>query len=163
MKMTNHGLRAVLLGAGALGFALAALPAAAADYSDPDDDAYYDDSYSDDSYADDSYADNDYADEESVIVTAPFERLQPGQHIGTPERIALSQDVPYGDLDLATNSGARELRVRIRDAARDVCYQLDVAYPGVWGDSVTCVRRAVQGASTQADALIQDARYAYNY
>jgi UrcA family protein len=94
--------------------------------------------------------------EEEVIVPAPREWV----HRGADGDIALSRDVSYGDLDLSTRDGVRELRARIRDAARDVCEELNdhVRNPGsiIPPDVRGCAREAYRGAMMQVREAVRD-------
>jgi UrcA family protein len=62
----------------------------------------------------------------------------------------LSRVVSYRDLDLTTYAGQRELKLRIRDTARDVCRELGEGR-GSGGSLLgrSCVEDAVQGARGQ--------------
>ena len=153
-----------ILAVGALGLMLAAAPARAQGDEYQGDDQYQDQSTNDEQGpADDAAYDQMAGEDEAIVVTAP----RPGVHLDSPgapsQQISLSREVAFDDLDLRAGRGVRELKARIRDTARDICSELDVAYPGAPGDSVSCYRRAVQGAMNQADDAIADARgYAYN-
>lgn len=158
MKTPAH---LALLAAGAFSLALVATSAVAQDYGDEDT------SYSDQdtNYSDnDAYSDEDAAvadNEEEIEVTAP--RIPQTDARGMPQRVALSSDVPYGDLDLRTRAGARELRARIRYAAHEVCNELDARYPGPGGETQSCYHNALHNAMNEADDIIGDARgVAYN-
>jgi len=95
---------------------------------------------------------------ETVTVAVPRARPQRSD-IGAPIRdVAISRDVRYDDLDLASPAGARTLRHRIEYTARTLCQRLDVAYPVATADSPPCYRSAVAGAMAQADQVIADAR-----
>jgi UrcA family protein len=77
---------------------------------------------------------------------------------GPVQKISLSREVRFDDLDLRTRSGARELRMRVRAAAADVCSKLaDISrIPQQPGTS--CFTDAKQDALVRADAAIRDAR-----
>jgi UrcA family protein len=92
---------------------------------------------------------------ESIQVTAPrfHENYDPK---GALQNASLSRAVPYDDLDLRTREGARELRSRVREAARDVCGQLADNYPGY--TPASCFKDAMQIGLSRADYAIQDAR-----
>jgi UrcA family protein len=105
---------------------------------------------------DDNYNSASYSnDSESIQVTAPrfHENYDPK---GALMNASLSRAVPYDDLDLRTRQGARELRSRVREAARDVCGQLAENYPGYTPDS--CYKNAMQTGLSRADYAIQNAR-----
>ncbi|HEY4974090.1 MAG TPA: UrcA family protein [Steroidobacteraceae bacterium] len=62
---------------------------------------------------------------------------------------ALTKTVSYGDLNLDTESGAKLLYVRLRDAAKEVCspYQsTELSRKRVWA---VCVSSALAGAADQ--------------
>jgi UrcA family protein len=143
MKTATH---LALLAAGAFGLALAGFPAAAQDY---DDDAAYSDN-------DANYDEDTYTDDEAIVVTAP--RLPPADARGLPQRVSLSQEVSFGDLDLRTVSGARELRSRIRYTAHQICTELDASFPGPGGEAQACYRNTIRNAMNEADDVIADAR-----
>jgi UrcA family protein len=70
------------------------------------------------------------------------------------ERITLSRHVDYSDLDLTAASDADELRLRIGDAAQDVCRQLQMLYPDAATDvpgyertNENCVTDAITDAT----------------
>src|ERR1700744_2702179 len=65
---------------------------------------------------------------ENVIVTAPNFHAERST-LGLPGKLSLTREVSYRDLDLNTREGARELRARVRDTAREICDQLNDAYP----------------------------------
>ncbi len=94
-------------------------------------------------------------DVETVIVTPP-EVHYDRDFSGSVTRATLSRAVSYSDLDLADPADARELRMRIRDTARDVCDELRDEAPDLSGTS--CYRDAVANAMTRADEAIDDAR-----
>lgn len=128
--------RAAIL-AGAIGLALAASSANAQDYG------RYNSAYQDD---------------EDIQVTAPRFRVE-GNRVNLPlEKISLSTHVPYGDLDLRTWRGARELKLRVRDAAQDTCARLAEAYPLKQALGTNCYKTAVQNGELRANAAIRDAR-----
>ncbi len=97
-------------------------------------------------------------DTEEVIVTAPYDRL----HRSPNGTVSLSREVSYADLDLSTRTGARELRLRVRDTARDVCDELwertDDRLSLGSSDKPRCERDAYRSAMAQAHDAIRDAR-----
>jgi UrcA family protein len=100
---------------------------------------------------------------EEVEVIAPRYRSESSPLNGPMEKVSLSTAVPYGDLDLRTRHGARELRVRVVDAARGVCGQLADAYPVYELNGTSCYKTAVQNGLLKANAAISDARLSYLY
>jgi UrcA family protein len=65
--------------------------------------------------------------------------------------------VGYDDLDLASESGAKELRQRVHDSAVSACADLDKWYPNVPPDR-DCARNAEKDAAPEVDAAIAAAR-----
>ncbi len=94
---------------------------------------------------------------ETVIVQAPYYHEEGGRLNGDPGITTLSRAVSYSDLDLGTRGGARELRQRIRDTAREVCEQLSDQGPGAQAMG-NCYRVAVKDALVRADGAIHSAR-----
>jgi UrcA family protein len=127
-----------LLAASALGLVLAASSAQAQDYG----------------YDNDGYANGP---NESIEVIAP--RI-PTDHSSLAPTSAthLSVAVRYDDLDLTTGSGARELKSRVRDAARDVCETLAARFPAAAVPQQPCYRTAAEAGIARADNAISDAR-----
>jgi UrcA family protein len=64
----------------------------------------------------------------------------------------VSMTVPLGDLDLSTPYGARVAKARIVQAARQVCEDVDDAYPGSSDPPGGCYTMAVRAALSQAQA-----------
>lgn len=128
-----------LLAASALGLVLAASSARAQDYG----------------AGNDGYADN--GPNESIQVIAP--RIpNDNSSLAPTSATHLSVAVRYDDLDLTTGSGARELRSRVRDAARDVCETLEARFPAAAVPQEPCYRTAVGAGIARADNAISDAR-----
>jgi UrcA family protein len=126
---SSYTLRAALIAA-ALGFA--ASPALAQDYG--------------------------YSDGENIIVTAPRFHEEGNPMRAVPEKVSLSTQVRYDDLDLRSWRGERTLRWRVRDAAQDVCTQLAQAYPLRQAPGTSCYRKALQNGMIRANEAIRDAR-----
>ena len=95
---------------------------------------------------------------ETIEVIGPRLRVERSPMNGPVQRISFSRLVRYDDLNLRTSSGARELRVRIRDTAHDICAQLAAAYPIPEASGTSCYRTALQDAQLRADEAIHDAR-----
>ncbi|MEJ0028272.1 MAG: UrcA family protein [Rhizomicrobium sp.] len=76
--------------------------------------------------------------------------------------VTLSREVSFADLDLSTRAGARELRSRVRDTAREVCAELrdrtDSATDLNRMDMGRCEHDAYRDAMDQAHDAIADAR-----
>ena len=102
----------------------------------------------------------DYQNNDDVTVTAPrFHTAPEGQRLNGPlEAVSLSTHVRYDDLNLRTWRGARELKMRVRDAAQDTCTRIAEAYPvqQAWGTS--CYKTALENGEVRANAAIRDAR-----
>ncbi|MBL6853252.1 MAG: UrcA family protein [Alphaproteobacteria bacterium] len=98
-------------------------------------------------------------DTEEVIVTAPDIRMERNPAAGLPGKATLSRTVSYSDLDLGTVGGARTLRARVRETARDICDTLRDAYPLRQQPGTSCYRDALKDAMPRADAAIRDARW----
>jgi UrcA family protein len=62
----------------------------------------------------------------------------------------VSMTVPLGDLDLSTHEGALIAKARIVQAAKDVCQEVDDAYPGDSEPRGGCYGRALHDALAQA-------------
>ena len=95
---------------------------------------------------------------ETVIVTAPYYHQEGGRLNGDPGIVKLSREVSYSDLDLGTRDGARELRHRIRDTAREVCEQLNDEGPAPGGAVSPCFQKAYSDAMVRANEAIRTAR-----
>ena len=68
--------------------------------------------------------------------------------------ISIVEKVSYGDLNLATNSGAMELQKRIKASATQICGQLKKLYPDSVETDPPCVERAFQSAMKEANKAI---------
>jgi UrcA family protein len=136
--MKHSSCAAVL--AGAFGLALAASQANAQDYR--------------------GYDDGTYQDSVDVQVTAPrFHASPDGQRLNGPlEKVSLSTRVRYDDLDLRSWRGARELKLRVRDAAQDTCMRIAEAYPVQQAFGTSCYKTALENGELRANAAIRDAR-----
>jgi UrcA family protein len=95
---------------------------------------------------------------EQVQVTAPHFRAESAPLNGPLEKISLSSTVRTDDLNLRTRHGVRELRLRVRDEAKNVCTQLAQAYLVREAPGTSCYREAVDDAMEQADTAIDQAR-----
>jgi UrcA family protein len=80
---------------------------------------------------------------------------------GPLQRVSLSTAVRYDDLDLRSRRGAWELRMRVRDAAQDMCLRLSQAYPYEQANGTSCYKTALQDALLHANEAIDDARISY--
>src|ERR1700690_28635 len=84
--------------------------------------------------------------DENVYVTAPRFRGEQTPLNAPPGKVSLSTAVRYDDIDLRTRQGAHEFRLRVRDAARDMCAQLYDAYPFQQATGTSCYKTALQDA-----------------
>lgn len=99
---------------------------------------------------------------EQVEVIAPRFREDSQQKLNGPlEKLSLSTAVSYSDLDLRTRDGARELRRRVYEAARDVCAELADAYPVYQLNGTHCFKEAYDNSMVRANAAITSARVAW--
>lgn len=140
----------ILLTAGALGFALATVPAGAQPYS-----------HTYGTY----YTPSRDGGPPEVVTVVPPRRGPERDEIGAPvEYVSLSKAVPYGDLDLRTRRGVRELRYRINFTAISLCGRLNTMYPITDGESwpvdQPCYENAIHEANYQVGHAI---RAAYGY
>lgn len=104
-------------------------------------------------------AQEDHAGTETIIVTAPRFHVEGNRTINeVPEKVSLSVQVRYDDLDLRSGRDAHTLRERVRDAAEDVCKQLADAYPFHRLPGTRCYREALQSGLIHANEAIHDAR-----
>jgi UrcA family protein len=72
------------------------------------------------------------------------------------ERYKAERAVSYANLDLSKTSDAAELKERVKEAAKEVCKELDTVGPldASDDDDTTCVRDATAGAMSQVKAAI---------
>ena len=74
----------------------------------------------------------------------------------------MSENVSYADLNLATSSGARELKSRARDAANSICQKLgdndpSNRGPGALEHQIQCVNGALDEAMPRINRAIASA------
>ena len=102
---------------------------------------------------------------EQLEVIAPRVYRQPNEEWrplnAPPAEMSLSTVVHFEDLDLRSRAGARELRHRIFAAARNVCGQLDDAYPVYPLTGTHCFRTAYENGIVRAKSAITAARVAW--
>jgi UrcA family protein len=70
------------------------------------------------------------------------------------QKLQLSRNISYADLNLASPAGKEELKARVRDAANTICERLGQADPDPTAsaqqqDRTNCVNNAVDDAMTQ--------------
>lgn len=111
------------------------------------------------------YYDRYYDDTtETVIVRPPYNVIEKRQLTGringemNPTEYTLSRPVSFSDLDLTRDEDYLELRARVRDTARDLCYELDARVPDLRGDT-SADRECVRDATRNAMRAILDHRY----
>jgi len=99
---------------------------------------------------------------EEITITAPrvvHEQVGRSPSTGAPiERISLTRQVDYSDLDLTKPADADELEKRVSDTAKEACKQLDSLYPLTPPDP-TCIGKATDGGMAQAKAAIDAAHH----
>lgn len=100
----------------------------------------------------------DYDQSGDIIVSAPRFQAAPQRLNGPWEKVSLSTRVRYDDLDLRSWRGARELKLRVRDAAQDTCMRLAEAYPVYQQSGTSCYKTALQNGEIRANEAIRDAR-----
>jgi UrcA family protein len=99
-----------------------------------------------------------YNEPESVIVSLPpFTRTLNG--VIPSEATRFSVAVSFHDLDLRSDQGALVLRVRVRDAARDICDQLAARFPHALTPTERCVRDAASSGLNRANLATYNARH----
>jgi UrcA family protein len=97
----------------------------------------------------------DNGSQEVRIQGAPVVTSEGWSHTGIQDqRVMLSQNISYADLNLATPAGERELKSRVRDAANTICQRLgdyDQSNRGVDAQQhqVECVDGALDDAMVQ--------------
>jgi UrcA family protein len=74
---------------------------------------------------------------------------------------AVERTVNFANLDLATDSGAAELRKRVMDAAKGTCEQAAGAKPGelLSTSDLSCIRRVTESGLEQANSAIATAEF----
>ncbi len=98
------------------------------------------------------------ASEPTITITAPRRTRLPSRSVNEGiELLSLSAAVGYRDLNLRTPDGRTALEKRVRDAAQEVCQELDRKYPGGTPDVRTCARDAHASAKRQIDAAVAKA------
>jgi UrcA family protein len=114
--------------------------------------------YDDHAYEARAYDDRVAPDTETVIVRPYYHQIEKRQIVGrvngevNPTEYTLSRPVSFADLDLTRDSDYLEFKSRVRDAARDMCEELDARVPQLRGDESAdreCVRNATRNAVHQ--------------
>jgi len=101
--------------------------------------------------------------QDRITLMISADRPQHYSTIGAPiQTVSIVRLVSKADLDLRSGAGARALRIRVRNAARDACEAIDDVAPIGDQDSVNCYQTALQGGMVRAEAAIQEAQVAKN-
>ena len=94
----------------------------------------------------------------TFAVVAAFVALNASAaEIATPSNASLSQQVPFGDLDLSKPAGVETLFKRVRRAARNVCSPLTSKY--FWPQYAKCIDTATARAIREVDNVALTTRY----
>ncbi len=91
--------------------------------------------------------------EDVVITTQSPRQIWPS---GREQIVSLTRRVSYADLDLSTYSGAKQLEVRVNQAANSLCEELErraASFPNS-AERLTCVKGAVADGMEHARAVI---------
>ena len=139
--MHHHSPLKIALLAAAFGVALASSSAQAQNYGPPP-----------------GYQGGQGSPDENVYVTAPRFRGEQTPLNAPPGKVSLSTAVRYDDIDLRTRQGAHELRLRVNEAAKDMCARLYDAYPFYQANGTSCYKTAREDALLHANEAIGDAR-----
>jgi UrcA family protein len=95
----------------------------------------------------------------SEHITVPSPNIVQKTNVGPTHTrtITVSQAVSYGDLDLRTGEGMTKLQGRVKQAAADVCRELDRRYPkpAYTGETVhdDCVGTATRQAMARVEGV----------
>jgi len=93
-------------------------------------------------------------EEITVVAERPTTTVVGRTSSGAPvELIELRHHVRYGDLDLATHTGATDLETRVNNAAKAACAELDKLYPLETPDA-KCAKKAADAAMSQVHAAV---------
>ncbi|HEX2817508.1 MAG TPA: UrcA family protein [Phenylobacterium sp.] len=79
-------------------------------------------------------------------------------HLNTSRLQSLTERVSFADLDLTRHADREALRLRVNDAARRVCTQLNQDSPNPANMGRSCQEVAVRGALDQVRYAFADAR-----
>src|SRR5579862_2002569 len=93
------------------------------------------------------------ADMQEITVTVPAIKTVGHDASGAPiEQVTASARVQYDPVMLTTNSGRALLQDKVKDVARRLCREIDMAVPPPAVDEESCVQQAVHGAKVQIAA-----------
>ena len=102
---------------------------------------------------------------ENVTVFAPYvveKTMSGGRTKDRVTTVKVSRDVSYSDLDLSTADGKAQLETRAKQAANDVCSELDKRYPkNVYipvSSNNDCVKNAIAQVMAEIKGVEQAAR-----
>ena len=101
---------------------------------------------------------------ENVTVFAPYvvKKTTSGMSKDRVTTVKVSRDVSYQDLDLTTTDGKAQLETRVKDAAADVCKELDRRFPtSVYvpvGSNKDCVKNAIAEVMAEVKGVEQAAK-----
>lgn len=101
---------------------------------------------------------------EHVTVFAPYvlQKSLSGSARAPVMTVTISRNVSYQDLDLTTDQGVAALEGRVRQAAQDICHELDRRYPATvytpMPNSKNCVTDAASSGLMQVKAVAAAAR-----
>jgi UrcA family protein len=96
------------------------------------------------------------AADDVVISTQPPRQVW---HSAPDQLVSLTRRVSYADLDLSTSSGAKQLEMRVNEAANSLCQELErrvASFPDL-AERLTCVKGAVADGMEHARAAISAA------
>jgi len=102
----------------------------------------------------------DSSSQEVMIRGAPVVTTEGWSRTGIQnQRLQLSENISYSDLNLATPAGASELKARLHDAANAICNRLaesDEPHAAIDAEAhhIECVNGAVDGAMGQVKRAI---------
>lgn len=153
--MTKTKTRIALLGTVLMSAALLCGAARAQSYYDRYDTRTYDARAYDDRA-------NETVSETIIVHPDYYDRVEKRQLMGringevNPTEYSLSRPVNYSDLDLTRDADYLELKARVRDAAMDLCFELDARVPQLRGDRSAdreCVRSATRNAMREVAEL----------
>lgn len=101
---------------------------------------------------------------EEVTVFAPYvvQKTKSGRPRRPVTTVTINRDVSYKDLDLKTAEGQATLEARAKQAAQDICAELDRRYPvGAYtsvAENKNCVREATEEVMIQVRGVEAAAR-----
>ena len=94
---------------------------------------------------------------EDVVISTQSPRQV--SHSAPDQLVSVTRRVSYADLDLSTSSGAKQLEMRVNEAANSLCEELErrvASFPNLT-ERLTCVKGAVADGMEHARAAISAA------